>query len=65
MPMQSQAQRAYLWSHHPEVARKFEAETPEGKRLPRRKKKKGARGGSGRAPRPSLAAALADREKGR
>lgn len=36
MPMRSQAQRRYLWSQHPDVAREFEAETPKGKKLPER-----------------------------
>jgi hypothetical protein len=36
MPMVSQAQRRYLWSRHPDVAREFEASTPEGKELPER-----------------------------
>lgn len=34
MPMQSKAQRAFLWANHPDVAAKFEAETPNGKKLP-------------------------------
>lgn len=32
--MVSQAQRAYLHIHHPEVAAEFEAATPKGKKLP-------------------------------
>lgn len=32
--MRSQAQRAYLWAKHPEIAREFEAATPKGKQLP-------------------------------
>lgn len=36
--MKSQAQRAYLHIHEPEVAKKFEAETPKGKKLPYKKK---------------------------
>jgi len=38
--MQSQAQRAYLHIHLPEIAKRFEAETPKGEKLPKRKKKK-------------------------
>jgi hypothetical protein len=32
--MQSEAQRAYLHKHNPELAARWEDETPEGKRLP-------------------------------
>jgi hypothetical protein len=39
MPLESEAQRRYLWANDPEVARKFEAETPKGAKLPARKKK--------------------------
>lgn len=38
MPMQSQSQRAYLWIHHPKIAKEFEASTPK-KKLPRYKYK--------------------------
>lgn len=34
MPFQSQAQRRYLYANEPEVAKKFEKETPEGVKLP-------------------------------
>lgn len=34
MPMRSQAQRAYLHIHHPEIAAEFEAATPKGAKLP-------------------------------
>jgi hypothetical protein len=37
--MRSQAQRAYLHIHHPEIAARFETETGKGK-LPRHVKKK-------------------------
>lgn len=40
MPMQSQAQRKYLHVKHPDVAARFEKETPKGKALPARKGKK-------------------------
>lgn len=44
MPFKSQKQRAYMFKHHPEIARRFEDETPKGKKLPMRvKPKKGAR----------------------
>ena len=34
MPMKSQAQRAYLWMHEPEVAKEFEKATPKNAKLP-------------------------------
>lgn len=34
MPMKSQAQRRYLHAKEPEVAARFEAVTPKGKKLP-------------------------------
>ncbi len=37
MPFQSQAQRGYLYANDPAVAKKFEAETPKGKHLPKHK----------------------------
>jgi len=40
MPMKSQAQRAYLWMHHPEIAREFESKTPKGTKLPKHVKSK-------------------------
>lgn len=36
MPFKSQAQRGYLYANDPDVARRFEAETPKGKKLPKR-----------------------------
>jgi len=36
MPMRSKAQRAFLHANEPEVAKKFEKETPKGKRLPKK-----------------------------
>lgn len=36
MPMKSKAQRAYLHANKPKVAKKFEKETPKGKKLPKR-----------------------------
>lgn len=42
MPIQSQAQRRYLWAKHPGLARKFEAETPkDAGPLPERKSELG------------------------
>ena len=40
MPIKSKAQRRYLWATHPKLAKKFEAETPKGKRLPEKVKSK-------------------------
>lgn len=39
MPFKSEAQRRYLWMHHPEVARKWAHKYGSGKNLPYRKKK--------------------------
>lgn len=39
MPMKSQAQRKFLWATDPKVAKKFEEETPKGKKLPKKVKK--------------------------
>lgn len=33
-PMMSQAQRGYMWKNHPQIAKKFEKETPDNKKLP-------------------------------
>lgn len=37
MPFQSEAQRRYMHANHPEIAKRFEAETPKGKKLPEHK----------------------------
>lgn len=34
MPLKSQAQRRYLWATNPKLAKKFEKETPDSKKLP-------------------------------
>lgn len=39
MPLESEAQRRYLWATDPELAQKFEDETPKGAKLPKRKRK--------------------------
>jgi hypothetical protein len=39
MPFKSQQQRKYLYAKHPEIARRWEKETPKG-RLPRKTKKR-------------------------
>jgi hypothetical protein len=50
MPMKSKAQRGYLWANDPKVAREFEKETPKGRKLPKKvKRKKTTRVSSGRA----------------
>ena len=41
MPFKSSAQRAYLFSKRPDVAEKFEKETPKGKELPHHVKPSG------------------------
>ena len=43
MPFVSQAQRAYLWKNKPAVAKKFEAHTPKGTKLPKRVKPRKAK----------------------
>jgi hypothetical protein len=40
MPFKSQAQRGYMYSQHPKLAKEFEAATPKGKKLPKHVKKK-------------------------
>lgn len=40
MPFVSQAQRRYMYSQHPELAKEFEAATPKGAHLPQHVKKK-------------------------
>ena len=40
MPFKSKAQRRALYAKDPKLARKFEAETPKGKKLPERVKPK-------------------------
>jgi hypothetical protein len=40
MPFESQAQRRYMYSQHPEIAKEFESATPKGAKLPERKGKK-------------------------
>lgn len=40
MPFKSKAQRKWMWANNPEMAKRWEKETPKGKKLP---KKKGGR----------------------
>lgn len=35
MPMKSEAQRAWMWANHPEMAERWEKHTPKGKKLPK------------------------------
>lgn len=39
MPFKSQAQRKWMYSTHPKMAKEWEDHTPKGKKLPTRKKK--------------------------
>ena len=50
MPFKSQAQRGFLYANDPKVAREFEKETPKGRKLPKKvKRKKPTRASSGHA----------------
>jgi len=40
MPFRSKSQMAYLYANEPEVAKKFAAHTPKGKKLPKKVKSK-------------------------
>jgi hypothetical protein len=42
-PFKSEAQRRLLWAKHPEIAKRWEKETPK-KKLPKRKRKKAKHG---------------------
>lgn len=39
MPFKSQAQRRFMYSQEPKLAKQFEKETPKGKKLPEKVKK--------------------------
>lgn len=39
MPFKSEAQRGYMFVHHPEIAKEFAKATPKGKKLPYHVKK--------------------------
>ena len=45
MPFESEAQRRFMYSQHPKLAKEFESATPEGADLPEHKHKKMADGG--------------------
>jgi len=40
MPFKSQAQRAFMYSQHPDIAGRWEKVTPRGKKLPRKVKRR-------------------------
>jgi hypothetical protein len=40
MPIKSESQRKYLWANHPDLAKEWDKETPKGKKLPKKVKKK-------------------------
>lgn len=39
MPFKSEAQRRFMYSHMPSMAKEWEAHTPKGKKLPKKKTK--------------------------
>lgn len=43
MPFKSKQQRKFMYARHPEMAEKWEAETPTGARLPRKLSKSTAK----------------------
>jgi len=43
MPFKSQAQRAFMYAKHPEMAKEWESKTPKGKKLPPKVKKTNTR----------------------
>lgn len=45
MPFESEAQRGFMYSQHPEIAKEMEEKTPKGKKLPEHvKPSSGAKG---------------------
>lgn len=40
MPFKSSKQRAWMHANHPEMAKRWEKETPKGKKLPKKVKRK-------------------------
>jgi hypothetical protein len=40
MPLKSEAQRKWMWANDPAMAERWEAETPKGKKLPKKVKPK-------------------------
>lgn len=49
MPFKSEAQRRYMHAKHPQMAERWEQETPSGARLPRKLKEKNNKGKSRRS----------------
>jgi hypothetical protein len=43
MPFKSKAQRAFMHAKHPEIAKRWEAKTPKGAKLPQKAAKKGTK----------------------
>jgi len=43
MPFQSEQQRKFMFSQLPEIAKRWEAETPKGKKLPKYKHKESSK----------------------
>lgn len=48
MPFKSSAQRRWMYANKPGMAKRWEKETPKGKKLPKTVKKRGGRGGKRR-----------------
>lgn len=40
MPFKSESQKGWMYATHPEMAKKWQEETPKGKKLPAKVKKK-------------------------
>lgn len=40
MPFRSEAQRAFMFANHPQLAKEFQAATPKGAKLPRKIEKR-------------------------
>jgi len=40
MPFKSEAQKKWMYANKPEMAKEWQAETPKGKKLPKKLKKK-------------------------
>jgi len=40
MPFKSRAQRAYMYIHHPRIAKRWSKHTPKGKKLPYKVRRK-------------------------
>jgi len=49
MPFKSKAQKGWMYANKPGMAKRWQKETPKGKKLPKRAPKKGANRGKRRA----------------